>query len=103
MEIVSKKVEDLIPYASNPRNNDGAVDAVAASIHEFGFKVPLVITKDNVIVTGHTRLKAAKKLGMECEQNERNAFMMELDPHYCDVIIKRWEDFTGKKAVLING
>lgn len=64
MNIFDKKTEELIPYINNPRNNDEAVDKVAASISEFGFKVPIVITSDNVIVTGHTRLKAAKKLGL---------------------------------------
>ena len=57
-------VSDLKPYAKNPRKNDNAVDAVAASIREFGFKVPLVIGADNTVVAGHTRLKAAKKLGL---------------------------------------
>jgi DNA modification methylase len=38
-----------------------------------------------------------------CEQLNRKCFMVELDPHYCDVIIQRWENFTGKKAVLLNG
>ena len=65
MKIVNLKTEQLIPYINNPRNNDDAVDKVAASIKEFGFKVPIVINKDNIIVTGHTRLKAAKKLGIE--------------------------------------
>ena len=55
MKIVYKKVSELKAYDNNPRDNDKAVDAVAASIREFGFKVPLVITEDNVIVTGHTR------------------------------------------------
>lgn len=64
MQIVMKKCADLVPYEKNPRKNDGAVPAVAASIEEFGFKVPIVIDKDGVIVAGHTRLKAAKKLGM---------------------------------------
>lgn len=65
MKIVNLKTEQLIPYINNPRNNDDAVDKVASSIKEFGFKVPIVINKDNVVVTGHTRLKAAKKLGIE--------------------------------------
>ena len=65
MKIVNLKTEQLIPYINNPRNNDDAVDKVAASIKEFGFKVPIIINKDNVIVTGHTRLKAAKKLGIK--------------------------------------
>ena len=55
----------LIPYENNPRNNDKAVDVVAKSIKEFGFKVPIIIDKNNVIVAGHTRLKAAKKLGLK--------------------------------------
>ena len=65
MNIVYKKVKDLIPYENNPRNNDGAVDYVANSIKEFGFKVPVVVDKDNVVVAGHTRLKACEKLGIE--------------------------------------
>lgn len=65
MEIVYKKLSELIPYENNPRKNDEAVDAVAASISEFGWKVPVVIDTDNVVVAGHTRLKAAKKLGIE--------------------------------------
>ena len=65
MEIVYKKIGDLMPYENNPRKNDEAVDAVAASISEFGWKVPVVIDTDNVIVAGHTRYKAAKKLGIE--------------------------------------
>lgn len=57
-------VDSLIPYANNPRLNDNAVDAVAASIKEFGFKVPIVVDSENVIINGHTRLKAAHKLGL---------------------------------------
>lgn len=65
MEIINKSVDELIPYVNNPRNNDAAVDAVASSIKNFGFKVPIVIDANNEIITGHTRLKAAKKLGLE--------------------------------------
>ncbi len=65
MTIKEIKTADLIPYENNPRNNDAAVDAVANSIKQFGFKVPIVIDKDNVIVAGHTRLKAAEKLGLD--------------------------------------
>lgn len=57
--------EKLIPYINNPRVNDNAVDKVAASIKEFGFKNPILIDKENVIIAGHTRLKAAKKLGLK--------------------------------------
>ncbi len=65
MKIELWKTSDIKPYANNPRLNDAAVDAVAASIREFGFKVPIVVDGDGVIVTGHTRLKAAIQLGME--------------------------------------
>ena len=65
MNIVEMQLSQLIPYPNNPRHNDEAVDKVAASIREFGFKVPIIVDKDNVIVAGHTRLKAAQKLGLE--------------------------------------
>lgn len=65
MEIINKKADDLIPYINNPRNNDQAVDAVASSIKNFGFKVPVLIDSNDEIVNGHTRVKAAKKLGLE--------------------------------------
>lgn len=65
MQIEEMRVADLIPYENNPRKNDEAVEAVAASIKEFGFKVPIIVDADNVIIAGHTRLKAAQLLGME--------------------------------------
>lgn len=65
MRIVEKKIDALKPYEQNPRCNDNAVESVAASIREFGFKVPLVIDKDGIIVAGHTRHKAAKLLGLD--------------------------------------
>lgn len=65
MTIVDYKLSDIKPYEKNPRKNDDAVKFVANSIKEFGFKVPIVIDKDNVIVCGHTRYKAAKQLGLE--------------------------------------
>lgn len=65
MNIAYKNVNDLIPYINNPRDNDAAVDAVASSIKNFGFKVPIVVDSDNEIIAGHTRLKAAQKLGLQ--------------------------------------
>lgn len=65
MEILYIKTNLLKPYEKNPRKNDGAVEYVANSIEEFGFKVPIVVDKNNVIVAGHTRYKAAKKLGLK--------------------------------------
>ena len=189
MKITEFKTEELIPYINNPRNNDEAVDYVAASIKEFGFRQPIIIDKDKVIVAGHTRLKAAKKLGLEtvpcvmaddltehdtpnfekmkkeelveyiqkiyeyttiiyedkptkselhptmkpislfarliknsskraekvmdlfggsgttiiaCEQLGRQAFVMEYDERYASNIIRRWEEFTGKKAEILS-
>ena len=64
MNIIEVEIDKIIPYENNPRKNDEAVDKVALSISAFGFKVPIVIDANNVVVTGHTRLKAAKKLGM---------------------------------------
>lgn len=64
MNVVMKKIADIHAYENNPRKNDNAVDAVAASIKNFGFKQPIVIDKNNVIVAGHTRVKAALKLGL---------------------------------------
>lgn len=64
MEIIYKKLEEVIPYEKNPRNNDSTVKYLKKSIERFGFKVPLVIDKNGVIVTGHTRYKAAKELGI---------------------------------------
>ena len=65
MEIVNKKISDLREYENNPRNNEAAVEAVANSIKEFGFKVPIIVTKDNVIIAGHTRYKASHRLGLQ--------------------------------------
>lgn len=55
----------LIEYENNPRYNDSAVEAVAESIKQFGFKVPIIVDNDYVIVAGHTRLKAARLLGLD--------------------------------------
>ena len=65
MKIIDKKLNELIPYEKNPRKNDEAVKYVMKSIKEFGFKVPIVIDKNNVIVCGHTRYKASKKLKLD--------------------------------------
>ena len=65
MEVKSMSIDDIKPYENNPRDNDDAVDSVANSIKEFGWQQPIVVDKDNVIIVGHTRYKAAKKLGMD--------------------------------------
>lgn len=65
MQIYDKPLGWLTPYENNPRNNDEAVEPVANSISEFGFKVPIVATSDGEIINGHTRWKAAKKLKLK--------------------------------------
>lgn len=65
MNITDIRTCDLKPYENNPRLNEDAVDLVAASIEEFGFKQPIVVDKDLIIIAGHTRWKAAQKLGLE--------------------------------------
>lgn len=65
MNIVNVRIEEITLYANNPRNNDGAVESVAKSIEKFGFIGAIILNKDKVIINGHTRVKACKKLGME--------------------------------------
>lgn len=64
MEVKMISVNDVVPYENNPRKNDDAVDEVATSIKAFGFKNPIIVDKNMVIIAGHTRLKAALKLGL---------------------------------------
>jgi site-specific DNA-methyltransferase (adenine-specific) len=64
MKIEQRAIGTIKPYEANPRINDQAVDAVAASLREFGFRQPIVVDEQNVIIVGHTRWKAAKKLGL---------------------------------------
>lgn len=65
MQIIEMNLEELKPYENNPRVNDRAVEVVAESIKEFGFKNPIIVDKNNVIVAGHTRFRASKRLGIE--------------------------------------
>ncbi len=65
MNIVYMKMADIKPYENNPRNNEAAVPYVKNSIREFGFKVPILIDENNVIVCGHTRYEAAQELGYD--------------------------------------
>lgn len=115
VKIEHRKVKDLIPYARNSRtHSDAQVGQIAASIREFGWTNPILIDGESGIIAGHGRVMAARKLGMdevpcielshlsEAQKNGRVARLMELDPKYCDVIVKRWQQYTGKEAVL-NG
>ncbi len=65
MKTESRELSDIQPYPGNPRQNDDAIEAVAVSIREFGFRQPIVVDSDGTIVCGHTRWKAAQKLGLE--------------------------------------
>ena len=64
MEIELRPLDQIKPYPGNPRNNDDAVDAVAKSLKEYGFRQPIVVDAEGVIIVGHTRYKAAVKLGL---------------------------------------
>ena len=64
-QIQEVPIGDVKPYANNPRDNDRAVEALAKSIKSFGWQQPIVVDKNMVVIVGHTRLKAAKKLGAE--------------------------------------
>src|SRR5437868_8985770 len=65
MKVQLRPITTIRPYDRNPRRNDQAVDGVAASIREFGFRQPIVVDAHGVIIIGHTRYKAALKLGLE--------------------------------------
>lgn len=65
MRVKEEKIENIKPYEQNPRKNDAAVARVAASIRDFGFKQPIVVDKDKIVIAGHTRLLAAISLGMK--------------------------------------
>lgn len=65
IKVTMRKLAELVPYENNPRDNSKAVNAVAESIKEFGFKNPIIVDKSDVIVAGHTRYKAAEKLGLD--------------------------------------
>ena len=65
MQVTELDINEIIPYVNNPRDNTAAIDAVASSIKAFGFNVPLVLDRDKIVVTGHTRLAAARKLGLK--------------------------------------
>ena len=65
MKVGAKSIDEIKPYENNPRDNDDAVDAVANSIKEFGWQQPIVVDNEGVIIAGHTRYKAAQKLGLK--------------------------------------
>lgn len=85
VEIVYLPISEIHEYGNNPRDNEKAVDAVARSIKKFGVRSPAIVDKDNVLIAGHTRIKAAKQLGMtefpcvradDLTKNEAKAFRL---------------------------
>ena len=64
MDVIALPLEQLIPYARNPRQNESAIATVAASLKEFGWRQPIVVDEEMVILAGHTRLEAARQLGL---------------------------------------
>lgn len=112
MQTETWSIDRVKPYERNPRQNKHAVDAVANSLRAFGFRQPIVVDAEGTIIVGHTRYLAALSLGMTdvpihqatdltAEQAGRTAYLMELDPAYCDVIAKRWGAFTGQQPERI--
>lgn len=65
MKIQEINIDEVIPYSRNPRNNKAAISKVASSIKEFGWKQPIVVDKDNIVIVGHTRLEAARSLKLK--------------------------------------
>lgn len=76
-EIVTLKLGDIIPYERNPRKNDAAVDDLAESIRQVGYRQRIVVDENNVILAGHTRLKALQKLGWKEAEVQRELDMTE--------------------------
>lgn len=103
MEILNLPIEAVIPYQRNPRRNDAAVKPVAESIKQFGFKVPLVIDKDSVIVCGHTRLRAAKRLKMTTVPCIRADDLSEEQIKAFRLADNRTAEFASWDTDLLNG
>lgn len=122
MQIETIGIDRLIPYARNSRtHSDAQVAQIAASIREFGYTNPVLIDADGGIIAGHGRVLGARALGMSevpcirlghlsdaqkrayviaAEQTARRCYAMELSPQYVDVAVRRWQQFTGKRATL---
>lgn len=65
MKLIEMNIQEVIPYEANPRNNKNAIEKVARSIKDFGFRNPIIVDKNKVIIVGHTRLLAAKSLNLQ--------------------------------------
>lgn len=103
MDIIKLKITEIKPYDKNPRKNDGGVDAVAESIKQCGYCAPIVIDEDNVILAGHTRLKALKKLKYkECEC-VRKVGMTEEQKRKYRLLDNKTNEFADWDVDLLNG
>jgi site-specific DNA-methyltransferase (adenine-specific) len=102
MHVEDWPIARVRPYDNNPRLNDAAVDAVAASIKEFGFRQPIVVDEEGVIIVGHTRYKAALKLRLETVPVHvaKGLTPAQAKAYPIADIVARYEQFTGKKAEL---
>jgi len=95
-------------YEKNPKKHpDIQLKQIASSLKEFGWRQPIVIDKNETIIVGHGRWLAYQKYPggstlIACEKINRICYGMEIDEHYCDIILKRWEDYTNGKARKIN-
>ncbi|MCK9598073.1 MAG: ParB/Srx family N-terminal domain-containing protein [Bacteroidales bacterium] len=109
MEVKNRPIGEIIPYAANAKKHvKKQIEQVSKSIEAFGWAQPLVVDCDGNLIIGHCRLEAALKLGLKevptvtmadlSPEQVKALRLVELDPHYCDVIIKRWEDYTSRKA-----
>lgn len=88
-------LDKFIEYARNPRKNDHAVDRIAAAIREFGFRVPMLAKSDGLVIDGHLRLKAARKLGLE-------SVPVMLADDMTDVQVKAFRLSVNKMAELAD-
>lgn len=123
MDVIDLPLAQIIPYARNPRRNEGAVARVAAPIAEFGWRQPIVVDEQRIVLVGHTRLEAARRLGLETAPVHVAKGLTEAQARACrlmdnrsgenteweeallglergDVAIERWQAETGKGAIL---
>lgn len=121
MQVENVAISALAFDPANARKHDTKnLEAIKGSLARFGQQKPIVVGKGNCVIAGNGTLEAAKALGWDkidvvrtelegseatafaiaCEKTSRRCFGMELDPKYCDTILTRWEQFTGKQATL---
>ena len=102
MEIQERKLSEIIPYENNPRHNAEAVDKVAASLQEFGWQQPIVVDAEGIIIAGHTRLRAAQKLGMETAPVIVAADLSEEQAKAYRLADNKTAEFSGWDFDLLN-